>query len=777
MPAVSSNAGGGGSRPRLNLSRRTAPEPAKQPAAPPAEAVEKSPVRSAAPKSNPFGSAKAVDTASRFAAIELKEKEEKEKKEEEKAAAAAKKAEEEAAKAKGQPPVVSRWTRGAPVGGAPKEEEKEETVEKAAEETTEGETKEDKGDKKDGEKRERRERKQIEPKVVNSRAAMLGDAAAPKKEELGDRRDRDRRDRGPRDNRDSDRGPPPVVNERFAKLADEEKEKNMDRDFRRRGGDDDHGPPQPVSSRFAAAAEMDRSAPRGGDFRDGRDRDMMDRGRVDDAGPPPPTNSRWGGEHRDNRDRDIMDRGGRGGDRDRDRDAGPPLQPTNSRFAAAAADYETERGNRDRERAERGPPPQVTNSRFAAAAANHERENDMRDRDRADRGGGDSRFDRRRDDDDRGGGNRFGRGDERGGFGRNDGPPPMVQNSRFAAAVQGDEDYVPAEVRNQRNNERNEQEGGGRFGQQDGGSRFDRQDGDGRGFGGGGGGYNDRGGGGGRFGNNRGRGGDHMEIPTGPRSQQYDAPADNYPPLNKGKVANILAPKKRDADMVMAPVEAPLTLPGEDEAAARARLEKKRLEDEAKAAAEQKAAEEAAAAKAAAEKEAAESAAKAAALESKLLDEFASGNKLGEDLQQWCSDQGSVLPTVEKLIFHLLSTKEQKNPDPNCAWAEADNYGAALVPLVEDDADAQMQVLWALQKYCETIGFPKINDEYVVQAMFRSMYRCDLAEPGAFDLWKEDESEENSRGKMKAVIQTMDWFTWLEEDDDSEEEEEEEEEE
>mmetsp|Transcript_23723 Transcript_23723/g.42662 ORF Transcript_23723/g.42662 Transcript_23723/m.42662 type:complete len:188 (+) Transcript_23723:914-1477(+) len=107
------------------------------------------------------------------------------------------------------------------------------------------------------------------------------------------------------------------------------------------------------------------------------------------------------------------------------------------------------------------------------------------------------------------------------------------------------------------------------------------QDGDGHAFGGRGGGYNDRGGGGGRFGNNRGRGGDQMEIPTGPRSQQYDAPADSCPPLNKGKVANILPPKKRDAGMVTAPVEAPMTLPGEDEAAARARLEKKRLEDEA----------------------------------------------------------------------------------------------------------------------------------------------------------------------------------------------------
>ena len=218
------------------------------------------------------------------------------------------------------------------------------------------------------------------------------------------------------------------MNERFAKLAEDEKGKNMRRDSRRRDQDAEHGPPQPVSARFAAAAEMDRTAPRGGDYRDreGRDRD---RGRMDDAGPPPPTNSRWGGDHgggRD-RDRDIMDRGGRN-----DRDAGPPV-PTYSRFAAVAMDHEAERGVREQERADRGPPPQVTNSRIAAATADHERESGMRDRER-----GDSRFGRR-DDDDRGG-DRFGRGDERGGggfgrgderggggFGRNEGPPPMVQ--------------------------------------------------------------------------------------------------------------------------------------------------------------------------------------------------------------------------------------------------------------------------------------------------------------------------------------------------------------
>jgi hypothetical protein len=89
--------------------------------------------------------------------------------------------------------------------------------------------------------------------------------------------------------------------------------------------------------------------------------------------------------------------------------------------------------------------------------------------------------------------------------------------------------------------------------------------------------------------------------------------------------------------------------------------------------------------------------------------------------------------------------------------------------LVEDDLLKQMEVLFAIQKYCDNIGFPKLDDEYVVQAMFRSMYKYDLADDETFALWKEDESPEHETGKLKAVIQTVEWFNWLEEDDDEDE--------
>jgi hypothetical protein len=47
-----------------------------------------------------------------------------------------------------------------------------------------------------------------------------------------------------------------------------------------------------------------------------------------------------------------------------------------------------------------------------------------------------------------------------------------------------------------------------------------------------------------------------------------------------------------------------------------------------------------------------------------------------------------------------------------------------------------------------------------------------LAEAEAFSMWKEDESSENEAGKLKAVVQTVEWFNWLEDDNDEDEEEE-----
>jgi hypothetical protein len=448
-------------------------------------------------------------------------------------------------------------------------------------------------------------------------------------------------------------GPPPVLNKRFEKLADEEREKYKDREDRR-------GPPPLVTnSRFAAAADADRS-----NFRD-------------DRGPPPVTNSRFAAAADADRSSNFRD------------DRGPP-PIANSRFAAAAA---ADRSNRDEDfsRDQRGPPPQV-NSRFARAAAMAEEED----------------------------GGRRGRDEP---FGRNDGPP-MPQNSRFAAAAAADSDYVERGDRD-RDRDRQDDRGGSRFGGRDdyerrgGRNDYDRQD---------------------RGGNDRGFGG-RDDRGYGDRQQG--------PP--KSAVSNLLKPKARPMEDNILKVP---TKQHHDDNVLKAPSKAEKKEDKV----ENKPA------------PAAVDVVKAVD-DTEVIAEFISGKRLGEELKSWCADQ--IIPNVEKLVFTFLQENQKLNPDVECAWAEPTKYGAALVSLVEDDLLKQVDVLFGIQKYCDKLGMPKLNEEYVVQSMFRAMYKYDLASDDAFAMWKEDESDEHMTGKLNAVIQTVDWFNWLEEEDDEEEDDEE----
>ena len=382
---------------------------------------------------------------------------------------------------------------------------------------------------------------------------------------------------------------------------------------------------------------------------------------------------------------------------------------------------------------DRGPPP-VANSRFAAAAeADRDRDYNrdgprgrMDDRDRGPPPVANSRFaaaaeadrDYSRDRDDYDGG-RGERDYNRGPRGRMDdrGPPP-VANSRFAAAAEADRDY---------NRDRDEYDGG----------RGDRRGRD----------YDDRRGG---YDDRR---GDRYDEP--PRYQQEEAP-------KKSSVADLLKPKARpmEDNILKVPTKEQsanfLAVPSKPSKAQEDNMFKPPTK--AKPADEPKPAAKAAPAPA------------PVVDHSAVLDEFVSGNKLGDELQTWL--EGQVIPSVEKLVFHLLTETQKSSPDLECEWAEPAKYGTALLALVEDDLLKQMEVLFAIQKYCDTIGFPKYNDENVVQAMFRAMYKYDLADDETFAMWKEDESPEHETGKMKAIIQTVDWFNWLEEDDEDDDDEE-----
>lgn len=356
----------------------------------------------------------------------------------------------------------------------------------------------------------------------------------------------------------------------------------------------------------------------------------------------------------------------------------------------------------------------MANSRFAAAAAKAEEEK--------------IEFDERRRERD----NFYNRDEDRSG-------PVMPQNSRFAAAAAADGDYVERGERERRAQDRTEDRGvssGGRFG-----GGHDREDNNFRG--------------GGQQGGFRGSGGDR-----GRNDRDYDEPPEKQRPSRVDELLkpkkppveeNILKPPTKEHEANFLKVPDKVATKQEDNFLAPEKKETNKVEESSTK-----------------QRVALPIAEVSAESMANLLNEFASGDRLGDDLKAWCSEKTLTLPSVEKLVFHLLTEKEKLNPDPECGWADSSKYGAALLSLVEDDLLNQMQVLWAIQQYCDKLGFPKLNGESVVQSMFRAMYKFDLAEADAFTEWKEDESDVHEKGKMTAIVQTVEWFNWLESDEDEE---------
>lgn len=426
-----------------------------------------------------------------------------------------------------------------------------------------------------------------------------------------------------------------------------------------------------------------------------------------DHGPPPVANSRFAAAAEADRSYTRPD------------DRGPP-PVANSRFAAAAeADRSSINHNRE---AYDGPPP-VANSRFAAAAEADGRSAFTRD-DRGPPPVANSRFaaaaalaegekmefeDRRRERE-----SFYNRDDQNRGA--------IPQNSRFAAAAAADSDYTDRGTREQ---------SGARFG--DRGDDNYRHSGQGE----------------------RSRGG-RPPVFGNRHDPEFDEPP---PPPQTTRVDELLKPKKQD-DLHVVP-------PSKEHEANILKIPDKALkrEEETFFAPPPKKAEKPTAP---IEEKAPKVHVVSAESIDSLLTDFASGEKLGDELKEWCASH-KPLPPIEKLLYHMLKTREKLNPDPNCGWAEPSNYGAALLYLIEENLYNQMQILWAIQLYCETLGFPKVDGESVVQSMFRAMYKYDLAEADAFIEWKEDESDAHEKGKMTAIIQTIDWFNWLEADDDGDE--------
>merc|ERR1712125_250692 len=127
-----------------------------------------------------------------------------------------------------------------------------------------------------------------------------------------------------------------------------------------------------------------------------------------------------------------------------------------------------------------------------------------------------------------------------------------------------------------------------------------------------------------------------------------------------------------------------------------------------------------------------------------------------EELQKQKEDKESTLGNqIETLTNSLF--KEHKDASWTSTHKSALQY---LIP--PNDMSKQLDVLFAIQKYCHSINFPKENDKNAIHTYFELMLSEDIVSYESFFDWKDDEQKAHEKGKMKAIIQTMDWFQFLE---------------
>lgn len=161
-------------------------------------------------------------------------------------------------------------------------------------------------------------------------------------------------------------------------------------------------------------------------------------------------------------------------------------------------------------------------------------------------------------------------------------------------------------------------------------------------------------------------------------------------------------------------------------------------------------------------------------IESGVVDQLMNSGKRGEELTAYGKTlyKDAVVPRGAKLVSAILFTTESAKR--NVDWTNMEEFGDILASIVyvSDPETEQLKTLYAIQRYFHSISFPK----GLLEAVFTALYQNDIMDEDAFIAYKHD-IEDDTPGKMKAIIQTTEWLTMLEatamEDDEEEDEEEE----
>jgi hypothetical protein len=147
------------------------------------------------------------------------------------------------------------------------------------------------------------------------------------------------------------------------------------------------------------------------------------------------------------------------------------------------------------------------------------------------------------------------------------------------------------------------------------------------------------------------------------------------------------------------------------------------------------------------------------------------GSKIVEDLG------GDLSGTTAASLMKFVLLDVEPNSIRSQLFAE-DGYGCSMQYLLNSPStlsgriSAQVDVLNAIVNYCNDHQFPKVDvkssKKYLIDVLFRVMYAFEHVEEDAFFTWHEEEARDDL--KMKAILQTTDFFGWLLQEEDNEEE-------
>lgn len=122
----------------------------------------------------------------------------------------------------------------------------------------------------------------------------------------------------------------------------------------------------------------------------------------------------------------------------------------------------------------------------------------------------------------------------------------------------------------------------------------------------------------------------------------------------------------------------------------------------------------------------------------------------GEKLVEELGNTDNVEP--EYLLKYICDV----TPNDNFSWLEDDQYGLGLKYLIKDKTDKQHAIINVLVTHLDKLKFPKINNTYLIVILFNKLISKEIVEIDILLEWKD--TQDDCTGKMKAIVQTSEWF-------------------